>query len=910
MALSMEQIAARVDSLKHRNHERDARNLDVLAVRKGKIAEVYPDFFPDGVDANVVANFIDIVARDLSEVMAPLPAVNCSAANQVSDRARTFADKRTRIASNYFQHSDLAVQMYSGADWYITYGFVPFIIELDEEAKLPRIRIENPIGAYPEFDRYGRCVAFAKRYMMTLGELVSQFPDYERELLGGYGYKQDLNTQVEMIRYYDESQSVIYLPSKGNLVLSRANNPLGKMMVVVARKPSIDGELRGQFDDVLGIQLLRNRFALLAMEAAEKSVQAPIVLPQDVQELQLGGDAVIRTSNPAGVRRVDLNLPQGAFTEQQLLNQELRVGSRYPEGRTGNIDASIVTGQGVQALMGAFDTQVKSAQAIFAAALRDVISICFEVDEKIYPEEKTIRGVDSGSPYEITYKPTKDIKGDYSADVRYGMLAGLNPAQGLIFMLQALGGKLISRDMAMRELPFTVNVTQELEKIEIEDMRAALLGSLTAMTQAIPQMATQGQDPSEIVRNIAAVIKARQKGQALEDAIEATFAPQQPVPPAGAQQMVEQTSPAPAAAPAGGALAPEAPQAQPDIQTILSSLTASGKAGGRVVTRAQTKQGTMTTIIGIEYEDSCFLVADSQTTDDSGKIYSHPDVQKIAERGSFLVAGSGEVLPCDVAQHIWEPPTPTKKDRENLYHFMIAKAMPSLRKCLTDNGYNFDESKNESRFQFLITVCGEIFDIDQELCVSRSKDGMYAVGSGAAYALGALYAGADAHEAMEIAAKITAYTAGPYYSKTQIKHFKQEATMAENRGGFRPTAPQNNPANVSGTGGAGQSGTQPARYISGLGYGEGQATMAQQQSAPMAGAPAAPSMPAATPLFAPTERPNEPLTAGMDFGPGPGSEALNLPRERSLSEVLASMIDIDPTGEVQDLYNFVASRGL
>ena len=156
MALSMEQVAARVVSLRYRNSERDARNLDVLAVRKGQISQVYPDFFPDGVDANVVANFIDVVARDLSEVMAPLPAVNCSAANSVSDRARTFADKRTRIASNYFSHSDLSVQMYSGADWYITYGFVPFIIELDEEAKLPRIRIENPIGSYPEFERYGR----------------------------------------------------------------------------------------------------------------------------------------------------------------------------------------------------------------------------------------------------------------------------------------------------------------------------------------------------------------------------------------------------------------------------------------------------------------------------------------------------------------------------------------------------------------------------------------------------------------------------------------------------------------------------------------------------------------------------------------------------------------------------------
>jgi hypothetical protein len=591
MALSIDQIAARVQSLQYRASERDARAGDVLTVRQGRISEVYPDFFPEGVDTNVVANFIDIVARDLSEVMAPLPAVNCSSANQVNDRARRFADNRTRIASNYFNNSDLQVSMYTGADHYITYGFLPFVIELDQEAKLPRIRLENPRMAYPEFDRYGRCIAFAKRYSLTLGELVAQFPEYEGQLLGQSGFKQDVNNLIEIIRYYDKDQSVVYIPARQNLVLSQARNPLGKMMVVVAKRPSIDGEMRGQFDDVLGIQLLRNRFAMLAMEAAEKSVQAPIVLPQDVQELQLGGDAVIRTSNPAGVRRVELTLPQGAFTEQQLLNQELRVGARYPEGRTGNIDASIVTGQGVQALMGAFDTQVKSAQAIFATALRDVISLCFEVDEMFFDEVKTIRGVDAGSPYALEYKPSKDIKKDYSADVRYGMLAGLNPAQGLIFMLQALGGKLISKDMAMRELPFNVNVTQEQEKIEIEDMRNALIGSLQAYTQAIPQMAAGGQDPSDIVRKIAEVIKSRQKGQAIEDAIEEIFAPQaQQVPPAGAQSQVEQTSPAPASAPVGGPTPEQGaaelpPQEQaPDIQSLLSSLTSGGEANASVRT--------------------------------------------------------------------------------------------------------------------------------------------------------------------------------------------------------------------------------------------------------------------------------------------------------------------------------------
>ena len=577
--LSMDQIGARVQTLRYRAHGRDQRNGDVQMVRQGKISQVYPNFFPDGIDQNVVANFIDIVARDLSEVIAPLPAVNCSAANQTNDRARNFADKRTRIASNYFQHSDLQVQMYNGADAYITYGFLPFIIELDDEAQMPRIRLENPVGAYPEFDRYGRCVAFAKRYSMTLGELVAMFPEHEYELLGKMGYKQELNGMVEMIRYYDKDQSVLYLPSRNNMLLSHATNPLGLMNVVIAKRPSVDGELRGQFDDVLGIQLLRNRFALLAMEAAEKSVQAPIVLPQDVQELQLGGDAVIRTNNPAGVRRVELTLPQGAFTEQNILNEELRVGARYPESRTGNINASIVTGQGVQALLGAFDTQIKSAQAILTAALRDVITLCFKVDEQIYNIEKTIRGVDAGSPYVLTYLPSKDIKKDYSADVRYGMLAGLNPAQGLIFMLQALGGGLISKDMAMRELPFGVNVTLEQEKIEIEKMRDALVGSLQQMTQAIPQMAMQGQDPSTLVRQIADVITARKKGVSIEDAIEEVFKPENP--PAGAEESVEQPVPsAPGEPPVGGAQgAPEElPPARPELQTLLSTMTGAGAA--------------------------------------------------------------------------------------------------------------------------------------------------------------------------------------------------------------------------------------------------------------------------------------------------------------------------------------------
>ena len=136
--------------------------------------------------------------------------------------------------------------------------------------------------------------------------------------------------------------------------------------------------------------------------------------------------------------------------------------------------------------------------------------------------------------------------------------------------------------------------------------------------------------------------------------------------------------------------------------------------------------------------------------------------------------------------------------------------------------------------------------------------------------------------------------------------------MADRRGGYRPTAPQNNPANVNALGGDGQSGrnTQPARYVSGLPYGEGQETMRQQTSAPMS-AQAQPSpteMP--VPLMAPSARPDEPITAGIDIGDGPGSQAVATPnREPSLMETIRSLIQYDPTGDTEMIYRRLVDEG-
>ena len=102
-------------------------------------------------------------------------------------------------------------------------------------------------------------------------------------------------------------------------------------------------------------------------------------------------------------------------------------------------------------------------------------------------------------------------------------------------------------------------------------------------------------------------------------------------------------------------------------------------------------------------------------------------------------------------------------------------------------------------------------------------------------------------------------------------------------GGNRPTAPQNNPANISATGGAGQMAKQAAKYIPGQPWGQGQATMDQQQAAPMSAGPAPmAAMPPVTPITDPSQLPDEHVMNGAARGPGAGPEALaNLPKQAS-----------------------------
>ncbi len=582
--LTPKEVNAKLGRLQTKFASRDQRMRDVLSVRQGDLSKVYPSMFSEDYPKPLVANFIDVAARDLAEAMAPLPSFNCSAANMVSDAARKAADTRTRIANFYAALSELQLQMYEGADWYNTYGMMVGLVEMDYDSNNPRIRLLNPWGVYPEMDRFGRTISLTQVVNIDSESLAAQYPEFADQILAKNNYQQG-SPYISMIRYHDAEQDLIFLPERKNLTLARTPNPIGKCLARVAIRPSLDGQARGQFDDVLSVQLARARFAILQIQAAEKSIQAPIAIPQDVQELALGPDSIMRSSQPQNIRRVGLELPPGVFTESGVLERELRLGARYPESRSGNINASVITGRGVQELQAGFDTQIKSAQAQFARMFSDLLGLCFEVDEKLFPNTpKVIKGSEDGTPYVLKYTPARDIKGEYGVDVRYGIMSGMDPSRAIIALLQMRSDKLVSRDYVRREIPMDLNVSQEEQRVDIEEMRDALRVSVAQYAQAIPALAAQGQDPSEIVQRIAAVIQGRQKGLSLESVVEKAFAPE-PVPPMPPQMPgmpgAEQLLPAAGAASAPASQQPPTPQAgmapaagqKPDIASLLAGIT-------------------------------------------------------------------------------------------------------------------------------------------------------------------------------------------------------------------------------------------------------------------------------------------------------------------------------------------------
>lgn len=565
------------EQLKTANSKRSEANERVAQVRRGQLPDGMAEFFPSNWPAHITANMVDTAARDMGEVLGELPTVRCRPASS-SDNASQKAARRTKIALGYIEQSGLQRHMYAACDRLVTFTTLPFIVEPDFEIGGPVIRVASSRHTLFRKNLRGEVIDLYEHWTENRSSLEAKFPDADlrtemEKRTHGFGERSD--PKLTVVKHYGRDFFTMFVPERGNEVLMRVPNPLGKVPAAVVETPRWDDEgLHGTYDNAIWVQLARSRIALMTMEAMDMAIHAPIAIPPDVNKVPYGPGALIPTQNPDKIRRVQLDVPREAWVEAGALEREERMAARYPEGRSGNIDASVITGQGVQALLGTIDSIVKTMQTLIAFELRRAVAFAFEMDEKLWGNEnKTVTGELRGKKFEEPYRPNRDIAGDYSVEVTYGLLAGLDPNRATVMMLQLLGGGLVDKTTVMEQLPFGLDVDDVRERLDREAVEESLRAGVQSMLANVGMMAQSGQDPTDLLVKAATLIEQRERGKSLTEAVLEVFKQEKPAPQdpfAAAQQEL-----------AGGA-SPEQPvqtPAQPGggrLMQMLSGLTTAG----------------------------------------------------------------------------------------------------------------------------------------------------------------------------------------------------------------------------------------------------------------------------------------------------------------------------------------------
>lgn len=146
----------------------------------------------------------------------------------------------------------------------------------------------------------------------------------------------------------------------------------------------------------------------------------------------------------------------------------------------------------------------------------------------------------------------------------------------------------------------------------------------------------------------------------------------------------------------------------------------------------------MTTIAAIRGPAWVLVGCDSIIVAEGERKYVLPeDTAKVFWNGAYLMGVAGDLRVINVLQHAFEPPDASRMRGTRLDKFMISSFIPALKTCMEEN---LGSSKDLAGCTVLVVVNKVAYEIGNSYEIIRDEIGIHAIGTGAPFALGALYA--------------------------------------------------------------------------------------------------------------------------------------------------------------------------
>ena len=166
-----------------------------------------------------------------------------------------------------------------------------------------------------------------------------------------------------------------------------------------------------------------------------------------------------------------------------------------------------------------------------------------------------------------------------------------------------------------------------------------------------------------------------------------------------------------------------------------------GKTEGKKYTTAapqlQGDENNLTTLAAVQGEGWAVIGYDSRVTEDNRIFVLPKDAGKVVKNGAYIFGAAGDMRAVNLLAHTFKPPVPAATDYGvKLDKFISSKLVPALKQCFDDAQYG---EKGEQDSSVLVVIHGRIYEIGGGYDWALDESGLYAMGSGAEYALGSMH---------------------------------------------------------------------------------------------------------------------------------------------------------------------------
>lgn len=477
---------------------RDSR-MNILddAVR-GEYHQVDPG--ADGI-VNRSPNLIQIALDDTADAASLIPTIR-GIPHTPTKGPKSAAILMEKVGASYFDVAKMELLLPDTVQDVLAFGFAAWVIWPDADQRIPIIEKRDPRLCYPEPGyRPGDTV---RRCMFARNVKYSQLPkDFQTKLQLFVEANQRMMTmnaaaiirndiEVTLIEWFDEDEFAIFAlynaqigqvgkSSGGSYIpieLDRQPNLTGICPIVLPTRRTLDGEMRGQFDQVIGIVAGHVRLTALIMDYADQAVYSDVWVKDLIGPMAYGGGAYIELGPNGAIGRVP---PAVSSLDVQrdlaALQDAFHLGARWPKARPGQVDQSIASAKFVEASAGVMNTAIRNLHLIMRRSLEQALRICFHQDVKYFPGTKTAAGVLRNQEFIEEYD-TKDIDLKNRIRVEYGLGLGHDPQQSAVLNLQYEGAGVISKEFVQENIEGLNDVERERRRIDVQqlhDMAFAML---------------------------------------------------------------------------------------------------------------------------------------------------------------------------------------------------------------------------------------------------------------------------------------------------------------------------------------------------------------------------------------------------------------------------------------------------